>query len=65
MSALQFLAAAAKYLDRIPPEAITALTAVVRAVASSKDPVRAARLAAMAAASKAGTEAAIKEALKK
>jgi hypothetical protein len=62
---LQFVAAVAKLLDKVPPEAISALASVVKAVASSKNPVRAARLAALAAASKTATEAAIKEALRK
>lgn len=41
-------------LDKLPPGTIGLVTDLVRAVASSKDPVAAAKLATMAAAGKLG-----------
>jgi hypothetical protein len=52
-------------LSRMPPEGLSAVDQLLKAVLNSKDPMRAARLAAIAAASKTATEAAIEAALKK
>jgi hypothetical protein len=60
--AAQVLAKAGKH---VPPEAVKELARVVRNVAKSDDPVRAATAAAMVTTSKFATDAAIRAALKK
>jgi uncharacterized heparinase superfamily protein len=52
-------------LATLPPAGIDLVLQLIRAIRTSKDPLRAVRLAAMAAASKHATESAIEAALKK
>jgi hypothetical protein len=56
---LALLGKLAQIASTLPPEALSLILDVVKSAASSDDPVRTARLAALAAASKTATEAAI------
>ena len=53
-----------KLVSRMPPEGLAILTKLVRALLDADDPMRAAKRAAVAAASAEATEQVIKRALK-